>query len=240
MSDELSPAEVTVLRDLARRGNPTSEVRLDTDALVALAARRFVRRISGFAVITPEGQRAFAELSRPAPPAPPAGEAPSPAPEAAAEDGGAADGEAVQLNETQEDMVRQLALANADVPFDDLDGRVVRALEGRGLVQRTDGLVSLTDAGRRMYEERIRRRRRARTGWVGAPPPRADVSPEEERSAPEKAIREAVDVLRGAVPGEDIIALGDLEAPAEDAFQALLELADRVERGDDPRRIRRR
>ncbi|MBB4638380.1 hypothetical protein [Longimicrobium terrae] len=239
MSDELSPAEMTVLRDLARRGNPMSEVRLDTEALVALAARRFVRRISGFAVITPEGQRAFAELSRPAAPAPIAGEAPAPAPEAAA-DGDAADGADVQLNETQEDMVRQLALANADMPFDDLDGRVVRALEGRGLVQRMDGLVSLTDAGRRMYEERIRRRRRARTGWVGAPAPRADVSPEEERSAPEKAIREAVDVLRGTVPGEDNIMLGDLEAPAEDAFKALLELADRIERGDDPRRIRRR
>ena len=33
------------------------------------------------------------------------------------------------VNTTQEDMLRQLALAEQPVPFDDLDGRVVRALE---------------------------------------------------------------------------------------------------------------
>ncbi|HEX8395248.1 MAG TPA: hypothetical protein VF665_23065 [Longimicrobium sp.] len=238
MSNELSPAEMTVLRELARRGMPMSEVRLDTEALKLLAERRWVKRMSGFSVITPDGQRAFAELTRPADTAQAsAGDAPEAAGEGEASGN---DPNAVQLNETQEDMVRQLALANAPVPFDDLDGRVVRALEGRGLVQRTEGMVSLTEAGQTVYKERVRRRRRARSGWVGAPPPRADVSPVEDRSAPEKAIREAVDVLRGAVPGEDRILLDDLEAPAEDAFQSLLELADRIERGDDPRRIVRR
>jgi hypothetical protein len=135
-------------------------------------------------------------------------------------------------------MLRQLAHAEAPVPFDDLDGRVVRALEGRGLVRRADGLVELTDAGRAFYESKVRRRRRARSGWAKTAPVPTEGT--EDRTVRARSIREAVDALQRAVGGADELEIGDLEAPADDAFAALLDLADRIERGADPRRITRR
>ena len=243
--DELSTAEISLLRDLAQRGSPTSEARLNADALRTLAMRRYVKRLSGFAVITPDGRRALSSLDQGIAPTPaavparishPSEAAPAAEPEAPAENG------EVMLNSTQEDMLRQLALAESPVPFDDLDGRVVRALEGRGLVRREDGRVVLTESGREFYQSRVRRRRRARAGgWATTSQP---VQPAEEPADIEnraaQSLREAVDILRHAIGGADPIEVADMEAPADDTFAALIELADRIERGGDPRRIPRR
>lgn len=244
MFDELSTAEISLLRDLAQRGSPTSEARLNADALRTLAHRKYVKRLSGFAVITPDGRRALTSVDQgtvPTPAAVPVRIAhPNEAGPPAAADAPVDSGD-VSVNGTQEDMLRQLALAEAPVPFDDLDGRVVRALEGRGLVRREDGRVMLTDAGRGFYESRVRRRRRARAGGFAiAQPvqPADEPAPMENRAA--QSIREAVEVLRNAIGGADPIEVGDLDAPADDTFSALLELADRIERGADPRRIPRR
>jgi hypothetical protein len=243
--DELSTAEISLLRDLAQRGSPTSEARLDADALRTLAMRRYVKRLSGFAVITPDGRRALTSLDQGIAPTPAAVPArishPSEAAPAAEPDAPAENGE-VMLNSTQEDMLRQLALAESPVPFDDLDGRVVRALEGRGLVGREDGRVVLTESGREFYQSRVRRRRRARAGgWATTSQP---VQPAEEPADIEnraaQSLREAVDILRHAIGGADPIEVADMEAPADDTFAALIELADRIEQGGDPRRIPRR
>lgn len=243
--DELSTDEISLLRELAQRGSPTSEARLNADTLRTLAMRRYVKRLSGFAVLTPDGRRALSSLDQGIAPTPAAVPArishPSEAAPAAEPDAPAENGE-VMLNSTQEDMLRQLALAESPVPFDDLDGRVVRALEGRGLVRREDGRVVLTDSGREFYQSRVRRRRRARAGgWATTSQP---VQPADEPADMEnraaQSLREAVDILRHAIGGADPIEVADMEAPADDTFAALIELADRIERGGDPRRIPRR
>lgn len=248
MFDALSPAEISLLRQLAQRGSPTAEARLDGEALRTLAHRRFLKRLSGFAVITPEGKKALEALARgqePATSAHPAFAALEPVVPAAPEEPASEDGE-VTVNSTQEEMIRLLVQSSSPVPFDDLDGRVVRALEGRGLVSRTDGLVSLTDAGRAFYDSKVRRRRRARSGWMHTATPapaRQGEEParEDDRGARARSIREAVDMLRRAIgDGVEEIGVGDLSASADEAYDALLELADRIERGSDPRRIPRR
>lgn len=239
--DDLSPDEIALLKQLAETGAPVSEARLNADALRTLAMHRYVKRLSGFSIITPDGRRALQALARGQQPAAtqrperiphPNARVAASAPEPEAED------DETRVNNTQEDMLRQLALAEAPVPFDDLDGRVVRALEGRGLVRRADGLVALTDAGRAFYESKVRRRRRARSGWVKASPVPSEGT--EDRSARARSIREAVDALQRAIGSADELEVGDLQASADDAFAALLELADRIERGADPRRITRR
>jgi hypothetical protein len=238
--DELSPAEITLLKELADKGSPVSEARLDGDALRTLMMRRYIKRMSGFSVITPDGRRALQSIQR--------GQAPAAAPPlrrhdlfpiAAAPQGAPDEEEApdTSVNTTQEDMLRQLALAEQPVPFDDLDGRVVRALEGRGLVRKSDGLVVLTDAGRAFYESKVRRRRRARSGWVKQSPVPAEGT--EDRRTRAQSIRDAVDALQRAIGDADRLEIGDLDAPAEQAFAGLLELAERIERGADPRRIKR-
>jgi hypothetical protein len=239
--DDLSPEDIALLKQLADTGSPVAEARLDADALRALSMRRYIKRMSGFSVITPDGRRALEAVSRGQRPAPMTHQERIPHPSArvvAAAPEPDDEPDATRVNTTQEDMLRLLALAEAPVPFDDLDGRVVRALEGRGLARRVDGLVELTDAGRAFYESKVRRRRRARTGWTkSAPAPTEGI---EDRSVRANSIREAVDALRRAVGGADSLQIGDLEALAEDAFAGLLELADRLERGADPRRITRR
>lgn len=240
MFDEISPAEIALLKQLAEKGAPVSEARLDADALRTLGMRRYIKRLSGFSIITPEGRKALQSLER--------GQTPAPSPMArrdpypmqpreAAAPAPAEEADDTRVNETQEDMLRQLALAEKPVPFDDLDGRVVRALEGRGLVRRADGLVELTDAGRAFYESKVRRRRRARGGWVKTAP--APVEGTEDRGSRAQSIREAVEALQRTVGDADMLEIGDLDAPAEQAFAALLELANRIERGADPRRITR-
>ena len=241
--DELNADEISLLRELAQNGGPVSEARLSGDSLRTLALRRYVKRLSGFSIVTPEGRKALQALDRGEQPHHP-GPRPAAFPELlAGRDEPAAsaadDASGATLNATQEDMLRQLALADAAVPFDDLDGRVVRALEGRGLVQRIDGRVEITEAGKAFYEGKVRRRRRVRRSWAPGAPPADDSRPVDERVVRARSIREAVEALRGAVGSADTLPLEELEAPAEDAFRALLELADRIERGADPRRISR-
>ena len=239
MFDEISAAEIELLKQLAEKGAPVSEARLDADALRSLGLRRYIKRLSGFSIITPDGRRALQSLAQgqsPAP-APPLRRDPYPHPPREAAPEPEAEADDTRVNTTQEDMLRQLALAEQPVPFDDLDGRVVRALEGRGLVSKAGGLVTLTDAGRAFYESKVRRRRRARSGWVRSQPVATEGT--EDRRSRAQSIREAVDALQRCVGGMDHLQIGDLDAAAEEAFAALLELADRIERGADPRRITR-
>jgi hypothetical protein len=246
---DLSPEEFAVLRTLSEAGNPVPEAALDPSALRTLQVRRFLRRLGGFSVITPDGRRALLAASaggsipgatgrRDLEPLPRPGR---PAPEAEPDGAGAVEGEPgdaeLRINALQEEVLRKLALGRDSVPLDDLDGRVLRALEGRGLVRRCEGRVEVTPAGRTFYETKVRRRRRARSAWLrAAPQSEAELN---ERKVRAVSIRGAVDALRRAIGGSEILAIGELPAAAEEAFDALLELADRIERGADPRRIPR-
>jgi hypothetical protein len=69
------------------------------------------------------------------------------------------------LNEIQQDMLRRLARQTGPVPEEHLDGRVLRVLRARGLVQETASWLRVNDAGRacldqaRNAPERLRRSR---------------------------------------------------------------------------------
>ncbi|HST61605.1 MAG TPA: hypothetical protein VLK84_23070, partial [Longimicrobium sp.] len=205
--DDLSPDDIALLKELAEKGAPVSEARLNPDALRTLSMRRYIKRLSGFSIITPDGRRALASLARGQQPAAVSQPERIPHPSARVLTNGAtpepesADGDDPRVNNTQEDMLRLLAQSETPVPFDDLDGRVVRALEGRGLVRKADGIVLLTEAGRAFYESKVRRRRRARSGWTKSAP--APVEGTEDRGSRAEAIREAVDALQRAVGDAD-------------------------------------
>ena len=64
MFDDLSPEEIALLKELADKGAPVSEARLSADALRHLAMRRYIKRLSGFSIITPDGRRALQALDR--------------------------------------------------------------------------------------------------------------------------------------------------------------------------------
>lgn len=271
MTSSLSPSEARVLERLAAQNGPVPEERLEEDAVAALPVlveRGLVMRLGGFARVTPEG-RSAALKSRGAgpssPPAPRPGIAPSPAPRAAApppappstvatrpaesasapRDAAAPEPETapVKLNSLQEDLLRKLVSEAEELALDDVDGRVVRALEGRGLVRKVEGRLEATDEGRAFFDRHVRRRRRVRSAWAkepapGSPGARAGGQDEaDERTARARLLRNSVESLRRVIGDAEEIEVGDLTARASDAFDALLELADRIERGEDPRRI---
>lgn len=259
MPQPLSPAETSLLRRLAGPGI-TPEEGLDPPTLEILAERGLVLRLGGYVRLSPEGRGALARNGnggpagsshpvgrrRPggghaaAPHLPARGPAvaePAAAPAAPAATVSAepeADLPGTTLNDRQEDLLRALVQEDAPVPVDDLDGRVIRALEGRGLVRRSEGRVAVTEEGRSFYERRVRRRRRARAGYAhtAAAAPEAD-----ERKTRARLLRNAVEALHRVIGDAEEIEVGDLNATAADALAALGELADRIERGDDPRRI---
>lgn len=127
------------------------------------------------------------------------------------------------LSSKQTDLLRELFLRAEPVAEEDLDGRVVRALESRGFVERHDGRIALTEAGRAYFESRVRRRRRA--GQLAAEP--------DPRGARAEAILRAVEMLERAVPLDRRMTVGDVEASGREVVEGLRRLARRLE----PRRI---
>ena len=261
MKEALSPAEQRVLAQLGGHSTPVPEGRFEAEALDALERRGMVRRLGGFVLISTSGRTALlkagghassgpAATARPhtAPPRPvfpeipaaPREEAPAPAASGNGNGDGGAETPAAKVNSAQEDLLRRLVLEGNAVPVDDLDGRTIRALEGRGLVRRASGQVEATEEGRAYYERHVRRRRRVRNGLSTAAAATVPTTDEDdERTVRAKLLRNAVEALRRVIGEDEEVEVGDLVARAGDAFAAMLELADRIERGDDPRRIPR-
>lgn len=259
MPASLTPDEARVLQHLATAGGAVDEAKLDAAALETLAGRGYVRRLAGYAIISPDGRGALRGAGPVASATPraleprPAGiggvrrpggvkAEPAPAPEpAAAEEEAKDDGAAVKVNALQEDLLRRLVQERDPLPVDDLDGRVVRALEGRGLAQRNAGVLEVTEAGRAFYERNVRRRRRVRSGWLGGAQPPAAPGRDGGDDKPTRAelLLRAVDALAQAIGGDVEIEVGDLTARADEALEGFRELAGRIERGEDPRRITR-
>lgn len=259
MPQPLTPAETSLLRQLSGPGI-TTEKGLDPPTLDALTERGLVLRLGGYVRLSPEGRTLLmrngsggpaasshpvrrrpggerpATHALPAPGAAPAPPSDAILPAAAPPAEPDTDLPDTTLNDRQEEMLRALVQHDTAVPMDDLDGRVIRALEGRGLVRRSEGRVEVTEEGRAFYDRRVRRRRRARAGYAhtAAAAPEAEA---DERRTRAQLMRNAVEALRRVVGDAEEIEVGDLNATAADALAALTELADRIERGDDPRRI---
>jgi hypothetical protein len=254
MNEPISVAENQVLTHLLTDGGAVEESELDRNVVRLLEERGLVRCLAGFAIISGKGREVLRQTPAPETPWLPSPRAQRPAsrhtheaalapeePAARTEPQAPADEQAPKVNALQEDLLRRLVQGAEPVPVDDLDGRVVRALDGRGLVRRNAGVLEVTDAGRDFYERHVRRRRRARSGWlrVGGTAPAAPADPAEERRQRAEELRRTIAALEQALSGQTEIEVGDLAASAAEALEGLRELADRVERGEDPRRVGR-
>jgi hypothetical protein len=110
------------------------------------------------------------------------------------------------------DLLRYLYRQTGPVPCDHLDGRVVRALKSRGLLEEKGDWVSVSPAGRTEFE-RVRRRRVAN--------PHAAASAGSPRSARAEAIIRAVEALELALPRDAELMVGDIPAYADDVVAGL-------------------
>jgi hypothetical protein len=125
------------------------------------------------------------------------------------------------LNEKQTDLLRYLSRQTGPVPVDHLDGRVVRALKSRQLVDERNGWVSVSSEGRAEFETKIRRRRafNPNAGESGT------------RNARAEAIRRAVESLELALPRDAELMVGEIPAYADDVTEGLRRFAKRLESG---------
>jgi hypothetical protein len=126
----------------------------------------------------------------------------------------------VPLNEKQVDLLRHLYRQTGPVLCDHLDGRVVRALRSRGLVEEKAGWLTLTGDGRIEFEK-LRRRRVA--GHVEAGNP---------RHARAEAIIRAIEALELALPRDAEVMVGDMPAYADDVVEGLRGLARQLTRSE--------
>lgn len=128
------------------------------------------------------------------------------------------------LNPRQADLLRTLVLADAPVPADTLDGRVLRALQGRGLVEVVDRGAIVTEPGKSYFDARVRRRRR-----VGARPDESTEGTAREQRA--EAIRRAARILEQVLPVDVRVEVGCYSGTAAQVVEGFRALADVVARG---------
>ena len=119
-----------------------------------------------------------------------------------------------RLSESQEEVLRYLLRQTGPVPEDHVDGRVMRALETRGLVESARGWVRPTDAAepylrQHTHKDRQRGHRRAAS------------SP---RSARGETILRIVEELERAIPLNAELKIGGHPAYADDLLAALRKL----------------
>ena len=124
------------------------------------------------------------------------------------------------LNDKQADLLRYLDRQSGPVPASELDGRVIRALRSRELIQEQDGLVAVTPEGRAALESKPARRTRGRR-------PAVEKSAGHARA---QAIRRALEALEGALPKDAEVAVGPIFAYADDVVQGFRRYARQIER----------
>ncbi|HLL81947.1 MAG TPA: hypothetical protein VK420_04825 [Longimicrobium sp.] len=124
------------------------------------------------------------------------------------------------LNEKQTDLLRYLSRQTGPVPVDHLDGRVVRALKSRALIDERNGWVSVSNQGRDEFETKVRRRRAfsPHSGDSGA------------RNARAESIKRAIDALELALPKDAEVMIGEMPAYADDVMEGLRLFARRLAR----------
>ena len=117
---------------------------------------------------------------------------------------------ASRLSEQQEETLRYLLRQTAPVPAAHVDGRVLRALRTRGLVEESGGWVSPSEGGRAYFERHVareRKRRESREHHGG--------------SARAEAVLRAVEQLESVIPRNAELLVGDIPAYADDVLVGL-------------------
>lgn len=130
--------------------------------------------------------------------------------------------DSVKLSVSQSDLLRHLTRQSGPVPLDHVDGRVVRALKRRGLVEVRGDWVTATHAGRAVRDQALSplsgrpRRRRHVVSAVGA---RA------------QSILKAADELERALPINAEVDLSGFRAYGDDIVTGLRQFARQMDRG---------
>ena len=114
------------------------------------------------------------------------------------------------LTRLQEDLLRTLARAAGWTSAEDLDGRTLRALSRRSLIEQTAEGVQITAQGRNLYEHSIRRRRRR-------PGQRRPQSP----SLRAEQIHAAIRNLELALPSKAMLRVGSEPVSAAELLASL-------------------
>ncbi|MDB4952216.1 MAG: hypothetical protein JWM27_4865 [Gemmatimonadetes bacterium] len=188
----LSSNQLDLLRALATRG-PLPREEADGRSLRALVSR-------GLAQVTGSSVRAT-----------PAGEAALGGGGGEARNRAAADPGRARLSEAQEDVLRSMVRQTAPLLADHVDGRVLRALVGRGLARVDGDWASATDSAAAHLRAWDRAERKLRHR-------RAATSPEAVRA---EVVLRAVEQLEAATPPESVVLLAGHPAYADDLLAGL-------------------
>jgi hypothetical protein len=113
------------------------------------------------------------------------------------------------LNHRQTHVLAELR-EREGVPSSTFDGRILRALRSRGLVELRDGRVWLTAEGRSTRGEA-----------PDARPSRRRPSPSEGNSPRQQAILRSLEAIEAALPAEAEVAVGPIFAYADDVVKGL-------------------
>jgi hypothetical protein len=202
----LQPHHLELLRALASRRSPVPLHELDGRRLRPLRTHKLVSVAREYVTLTDAGRR---YANQPGVPRETNPSQSSPAP--------------VRLSESQEETLRGLLRQTGPVPAAHLDGRVVRALKVRGLVEEKAEWVSPTAEGQTYFETHVRHERRRRQRSNGAP-----------GSARAEVLLRAVEQLEAALPKDAELMLGEMPAYADDVLAGLRRFAREMKsRGDD-------
>lgn len=188
---KLKPHQEQLLRELLARRDPVPADEVDGRVLRPLRALKLVVLRDGRVV--PTGA-ARALLGAPAPAAT------------------SADREAAALSDAQHELLWSLSRRSRNAPAlaDHLDGRVMRPLLERGMLEERDGWVHVTETGRQAVRSaRSGRRRTRRAG---------DLTPSESRA---EMIWKALELLETAIPTDAEIQLRGGAVYADDVLLAL-------------------
>lgn len=188
-----TPIQIELLRLIAERGTlPREEV--DGRSLRPLLGRGWVRAGEGGVEVTAAG-RSFLALRR----------------ELTGEAAAARGPRPQRLSAAQSDFLWYLLRQTGPVPVDHVDGRILRSLVDRGMVQYGDGWVSPTVQAE---------------AWLAAARSDTHRMPVRGRLSPRaEAMLRALDQLEAAVPRDAEILLGEQPAYADDVIIGLRRLA---------------
>jgi hypothetical protein len=189
----LKPHQSDLLREICRAGAvPCTQI--DGRAVRPLVGRGLVTEFAGVVRPTAAGHAHQRDSASPALPG-------------AARTPGA-------LSEKQEEVLRYLLRQTGPVPADHLDGRALRALASRGLIEEASGWVRASGAA-----EAHLRRQAEKARQLGQR--RAAASP---RSARGEAILRAAEQLEQAIPLNSELMIRDHPAYADDVIAGLRKL----------------
>ena len=214
----LNPAQSAALWRIYIKG-PVPIAELDARALNRLARRQLVERRGDRVIVTQQGRelcRSPLVVNDGSP-----GEMPNPS---------------ADLSPIQEQTLAEIPQTGSG-PVHQFDGRALRGLVRRGLVEIEEGWVTLTALGKR------RRRGRKQLGPRGEEKARsARRSPREDPEelgeaeegvfssqphSPAEAIKRAVAMLEQGVPGERMVTVGDVVVPWKELLAALQDFGSR-------------